>query len=318
MQIHKSVRLALVALSFATSSLAWSQSGASPVRGPRELLGLGQNRNATQLARYAPSVSPAAAAKVYKFASADFPGAASSLVFDENISTVLGDSAFSSSFGFTLKGGNYAALAVPGSTANQATGINTAGAVVGIYVDFASVAHGFLKNGSTFTTLDLAGGTIEPIAINDSGEIVGGFIDAASVTHGFSSPDGHTFTTFDVPGSTSTTAAGVNTAGVISGVWSDAANVSHGFIYSGGTFTSLDFPAATATVAIGINDNDEVAGYYEDAANVFHGFVYSNGAFKTVDVAGATGTQLTRIKNNGKITGVYTDSNNESHGLTGH
>lgn len=315
MQIHKSVRLALVALSFATSSLAWSQSGTAP-RGPRELLGLGQHPSASSAATTAVAVIPAA--KVYKFASADFPGAATSLVFDENLSTVLGDSSFSSSFGFTLKGGNYSALAVPGSTANQATGINSTGQIVGIYSDFASVVHGFLKSGSTLTTLDLAGGTIEPIGINDAGEIVGGFIDAASVTHGFSSPDGHNLTTFDVPGATSTTAAGVNTAGVISGVWSDAANVSHGFIYSGGTFTSLDFPSATATVAIGINDSNDVAGYYEDAANVLHGFVYSNGAFKTVDVAGATGTQLTRIKNNGKVTGVYSDSNNESHGLTGH
>jgi hypothetical protein len=316
MQIRMSFRLALVALSFATSSLAWSQSGASPVPGPRELLGLGQKRNASQPARASLSVQPAA--KVYKFASADFPGAATSLVFDENTSTVLGDSSFSSSFGFTLKGGNYSALAIPGSTGNQATGINTAGAIVGIYSDFSSVLHGFLKNGATVTTLDLAGGTIEPIGINDAGEIVGGFIDAANVTHGFSSPDGHTFTTFDVPGSTSTTAAGVNTAGVISGLWTDAANVGHGFIYSGGAFTTLDFPSATSTVAIGINDNNDVAGYYEDAANVLHGFVYSNGTFKTVDVAGATSTQLTRIKNNGKITGVYSDSNNESHGLTGH
>jgi hypothetical protein len=310
--------VALVALLFATSSLAWSQSASQSRPGPRELLGLAPHRIAATSARTALSVRPAAMAKVYKFASADFPGAAGSLVFDANISTVLGDSSFSSSFGFTLKGGNYAALAVPGSTNNQATGINTAGEIVGIYVDFANVTHGFLDNGGTFTTLDLAGGTVEPIGINDSGEIVGGFIDAANVTHGFSSPDGHTFTTFDVPGSTSTTAAGINTAGVITGVWSDATNVNHGFIYSGGLFTTLDFPSAKNTVAIGINDSNQVAGYYEDAASVFHGFVYSNGSFTTVDVAGATGTQLTRIKNSGKITGIYTDTKNESHGLTGH
>lgn len=57
------------------------------------------------------TIPPAAAAKVYKFASADYPGAAGSLVFDENLSTVLGDSSFNSSFGFTLKGSNYATLA---------------------------------------------------------------------------------------------------------------------------------------------------------------------------------------------------------------
>lgn len=317
MTIYKSVRMALCAFSFIATTLMWSQSAVSGRPSPQELLGLGKH-SATQAKRSTVSVPVAALAKVYKFASADFPGAAQSLVFDENVSTVLGDSAFASPFGFVLKGGNYSALAVPGSKGNQATGINSKGEIVGIFVDLSSVTHGFLDNAGTFTTLDMAGGTIEPFDINDLGEIVGAFLDAANVSHGFSSPDGHTFTTFDVPGAKSTIAAGVNTAGVISGVWTDAANANHGFIYSGGSFTSIDFPSATNTTAIGINDSNEVAGFYEDAANVFHGFVYSNGAFSTVDVAGAIETQLTRIKNTGKITGLYSDSTHESHGLTGH
>lgn len=314
MTIFNSVRMALIAFSFAVTTLAWSQS----TRSPHELLGLGSHRNTSLPKRSAVSGAITPAAKIYKFASADFPGAASSLVFDENTSTVLGDSNFSSAFGFTVKGVNYVTLTVLGSLANEATGINTTGAMVGIYVDLASVTHGFLKKGSTVTTMNLASGTLEPFDINDPGEIVGGFIDAASVTHGFSSPDGVTFTTFDVPGAKSTIAAGVNTAGVIAGVWTDATSVNHGFTYSGGIFTSFDFPSATNTTAIGINDSGEVAGYYEDAASVFHGFVYSNGVFTTVDVAGATETQLTRIKNNGNVTGLYTDSAHESHGVTGH
>lgn len=318
MTIFKSVRTALFAFLFAATTLVWSQSTPSP-RSPRELLGLGQPHRSSQPKWSAVSgaIVPASA-KIYKFASADFPGAAQSLVFDENLSTVVGDSSFTSAFGFTLKGGNYAALTVPGAASSQATGINTAGEIVGIFVDLSGVTHGFLRSGATLTTLDLAGGTIEPFDINDGGEIVGAFLDAANVSHGFSSPDGVTFTTFDVPGAKSTIAAGVNTAGVISGVWADAANLDHGFIYSGGTFTSLDFPSAANTTVIGINDSGEVAGFYEDAANVFHGFLYSSGVFTTVDVAGAIETQLTRIKNNGKITGIYTDSTRETHGLTGH
>jgi len=314
----KSVRTALFAFSFVAATLMWSQSTVAHRRSPRELLGLGQRHHSTQPNRSAVSRPVIAAAKVYKFASADFPGAAGSLVFDENTSTVLGDSGFSSVFGFTLKAGNYSELTVPGAIGNEATGINTAGEIVGIYVDAASVTHGFLKSGGTFTTLGLTGGTIEPFDINDSGKIVGVFLDAANVPHGFSSPDGHTFTTFDVPGAKSTIAAGVNTAGTVTGVWTDTANVNHGYLYSGGSFSSFDFPAATNTTAIGINDTNEVAGFYIDAANVIHGFVYSSGAFNTVDVAGAIETQLTRIKNGGKITGIYTDSTHETHGLTGH
>lgn len=317
MTMYKSVRMALVCLSLITTARMWSQTAVTPLPGPRELLGLGRHSATAGPTHSAASGLAAPAAKVYKFASADFPGAATSLVFDQNTSTVLGDSTFTSSFGFTFKRGNYSALAVPGSKANEATGINTAGAIVGIYVDPSNVTHGFLDNAGTFTTLDLVGGTLEPLDINDRGEIVGGFIDAASVTHGFSSPDGHSFTTFDVPSATSTTAAGINTAGVICGLWTDATS-NHGFIYSGGSFTTIDFPSAINTVPIGINDSNEVAGYYEDAANVFHGFLYLNGVFTTVDVPGAKATQLTRIKNNGKITGLYSDSSSETHGLTGH
>ena len=317
MTVFKFVRMALTAILFVATNLVWSQSTVSP-RSPRELLGLGQAHASTQLKPTAVSGAITPAAKIYKFASADFPGAATSLVFDKNTSTVLGDSGFSSSFGFTLQGVNYATLTVPGSSGNEATGINTTGAIVGIYVDLSSVTHGFLKKGETVTRMDLAGGTIEPFDINDSGEIVGAFLDAANVAHGFSSPDGVTFTTFDMPGAKSTIAAGVNTAGVISGVWADAASINHGFIYSDGSFTSIDFPSATNTTVIGINDSDEVAGYYEDAASVFHGFLYSKGVFTTVDVAGATETQLTRIKNNGNLTGLYSDSAHESHGVTGH
>lgn len=319
MKFYTCVRVALIAFLSASSSLTWSQTAASPQRSPRELLKLGNHLNPAKLsARAALGVRPAAAAKVYKFASADYPGTATSLVFDENLTTVLGDSAFNSAFGFTLNGGNYAAFSVPSSTANETTGINTGGEIVGIFVDFSGITHGFLDNAGTFTTMDFAGGSVEPFDINDSGVIVGAFIDTANVTHGFSSPDGHTFTTFDVPGSTSTIAAGINTAGVITGVWVDSTGNDHGFTYSGGLFTSFDVPASTGTTAIGINDKNEIAGYYEDAASVLHGFVYSKGAFATVDVPGASATQLTRIKNNGKITGVYNDSNNESHGLTGH
>lgn len=317
MSIFKFVRMAFIAFLFVATNLVWSQSTFSP-RSPRELLGLGQAHGSSKLKQTAVSGAITPAAKIYKFASADFPGAAGSLVFDENTSTVLGDSSFSSSFGFTLKGVNYATLTVPGSSANEATGINTTGAIVGIYVDLSSVTHGFLKKGGTVTTMDLAGGTIEPFDINDSGEIVGAFLDAANVAHGFSSPDGVTFTTFDMPGAKSTLAAGVNTAGVISGVWTDAANVNHGYIYSDGRFTSIDFPSATNTTVIGINDSNEVAGFYADAASAFHGFLYSNGVFTTVDVAGANETQLTRIKNNGTLTGLYIDSSHESHGATGH
>jgi hypothetical protein len=242
MNVHKSTLVALVALLLATSTTVLSQSQASSQAAkantitPRVLLGLSAHREPSQVSA-ARSVPNAVAlglanARVYRFASADFPGASVSLVFDKNTSTVLGDSQFNSIFGFTLRNGLYQAFSVPGSSANEATGINTKGEIVGIYLDLSNKAHGFLDSGDTFTTLNFGGGgTIEPIDINDSGEIVGGYIDPANVVHGFSTLDsGASYTIFDVPGATSTP-AGVNSSGVISGVWTDSASKTHGFLF---------------------------------------------------------------------------------------
>src|SRR5579863_1029835 len=296
------LNIVTVALSIAITTPMLAQSQAAPRAGsasnPPVLLGLGTTHHASSPLTARRSVPDAvalglASAKVYRLASADFPGASSSLVFDENTNTVVGDSSFN---GFTLKFGIYQNFNVPGSIEDLLTGINTTGSVVGIYFDFSHNPHGFSDIGGTFTTLDIGGGgQTQPIDINDSGEIVGGFEDASSVFHGFYTLDnGGTYTIFDVPGATSTEAAGVNTAGVISGVWMDATSVNHGFIYSGGIFTSFDFPLAKGTTAIGINDSNEVAGYYTDTAGVNHGFIYSAGSFTSVDVPGATDTQLTR------------------------
>jgi hypothetical protein len=328
MKVCKSSFIALLCLAASTNLIQLhAQSQQTMLVTPQTLLGLGVHKTVAKSSASRSIPDPVAMglakARVYRFASADFPGTSTSLVFDRNNSTILGDVSAATSFGFTLQGAQYQAFSVPGSGSggNVATAINTAGTIVGLYVDITNVTHGFVDNTGTFTTLNIgSGGIIEPIDINDAGEIVGGYIDTSNVTHGFSTVDnGASYHIFDVPGATSTTAAGVNSSGMISGVWVDSSSKSHGFLYDGvSTFTSFDFPLATSTTGIGINDSNEVAGAYTDAANVTHGFIYSAGAFTEVDVAGASGTQLTRIKNNGQITGSYTDSLTEQHGLTGH
>jgi probable HAF family extracellular repeat protein len=221
-----------------------------------------------------------AAAKVYAFASADYPGAAQSDVFDTDGTTTVGAFVFdpsnanSPTTAFTFTGGDYQILTVPGSNTSIATGINGAGLIVGVYADLANVEHGFADQGGTFSNVDF-------------------------------------------PGASSTQVIGVNDAGDIVGSYFDAANAEHGFASSGGTFTAINFPLATGTTAFGINDAGEMAGYYTDAAGNTHGFIYAGGAFSTVDVAGARSTQLTRIKNGGPISGVCSDAVNGVHGLLG-
>jgi hypothetical protein len=266
-----------------------------------------------------------AKAKVYKFASADFPGEAASFVADRSLGTILGVTSNPlSPIPFTLVQSRYQLLAVPGalSTRNTfATGINTGGEIVGTYFDTSNVQHGFLLNGGVVTNIDdpsAATGTTGPLDINDGGEIVGAYADAGGVGHGFSTADGITFTAIDFPGAINTSASGVNTAGDTVGQWEDASAVTHGFLLHGGVFTSFDFPLATSTFPNGINDSNVIVGSFHDASNVNHGFVYCGGIFFQVEVPGAAQTLLTRVKNNGQVTGFYLDGIGEAHGLTGH
>src|SRR5262249_7724972 len=78
-------------------------------------------------------------------------------------------------------------------------GINNAGQIVGVFADGTGV-HSFLKDGATFTTIDVPGAVFTGAnGINDAGQIVGGFNDVGEEDHGFLK-DGATFTTIDVPG----------------------------------------------------------------------------------------------------------------------
>jgi len=269
-------------------------------------------------------LKPAASgsSKTYQFASADYPGSATSLVLDENVTEAVGYTQEQDNVsGFTLKAGTYELFTVPSFT-NEITGINTAGQIVGIYADSSDTTHGFLDSGGVVTNIDDPSAKLDgtaPFDINDGGEIVGYFIDSSNLSHGFYTLDGGiSFTDFDYPGATSTLASGVNKAGNIVGKWLDSSLNAHSFLLSKGTYSSFDFPSGSETTAIGINDSNEIAGYFADASGAYHGFIYSNGAFTQVDIAGAMGTQITRIKNNGRITGLYIDQLNESHGFTGH
>jgi hypothetical protein len=100
------------------------------------LRGLADLRPSARIGRAAVSAEDAVArglatAKVFAFASADYPGAAQSLVFDSDGTTAVGAFVFDPGGGspataFTFTGGVYQILIVPGSNASIATGINGA------------------------------------------------------------------------------------------------------------------------------------------------------------------------------------------------
>jgi hypothetical protein len=253
-----------------------------------------------------------AKAKVYKFASVDYPGGEYSIVQDKNATTVVGTTSFSqtSAFqGFTLKGGDFQQFFLPNSFGSFPNAINTAGNIVGFFRGSDGYDHGFLDVGGVISNIEGL-----PYDINDGGEIVG----STGGSNGFATTDEVTYTEITFPSANTTGATGVNTAGEIVGYWQDTQDQFHGFLLIGGQFTTFDFPLATGTSPQGVNDSGEIAGYFTDASSVTHGFILSGNAWAQVDVPGAQATYLSRIKNNGNITGYYVDQAGEYHGMTGH
>ena len=136
-----------------------------------------------------------------------------------------------------VSSGNWAAsiytfttIDYPDATSHStvANGINDAGQIVGYFNDSTGKFHGFLKDGATFTTIDVPGASATfARGINDAGQIVGFFQNPGD--HGFLK-DGAAFATIDRPGAIATDAIGIYDAGQIVGLFLDDTVQTHGFV----------------------------------------------------------------------------------------
>ena len=149
--------------------------------------------------------------------------------------------------------------------------------IVGWYVDANGYTHGFLYNGSTYTTLDDPDGVGSTFAQGISGDnIVGYYIDHSGKTHGFLY-NGGKYTTLDDPnGVGATYAQGISGDNIV-GWYVNSTSGDHGFLYNGSKYTTLDVPNALgggSTFAQGISSNT-VVGWYFDSVGDTHGFAYN-------------------------------------------
>ena len=258
-------------------------------------------------------------ANVYTFASADYPGAAESAVWDSNGTTAVGAFDFNPGAtavggadaqptgsgsvdpgdagdagsgtvnpgsgptpvtAFTFTGGVYQILTVPSLRESIATGVNAAGLIVGMYLDLASVERGFVNDAGTSSNVDFPGAdATQAFGVNDAGEIVGSYFDTILAP------------TVTPP--------------------------EHGFVVSGGTFTAIDFPGAAVTAAAGINGAGDIVGSWLDpTSGDTHGFLLQAGVgFTPIDFPLAASTRATGISDSGEIAGSYTDAAGNTHGF---
>lgn len=197
----------------------------------------------------------------------DYPGAAATLIDGIGpTGTIVGSwlEAGNQYHSFVLDNGNFSSFDFPNNE-TDAQSINSLGQMVGVYDAYLGAqVHGYLKDGETFTTIDVPGAVnTGAYGINDAGVVTGSYTYAdTDVPHGFALIGGE-FIKIDFPNASKTFVGGLNNLGAVVG-WATHAGGTHGFrrtALSYRTFRS-ELPGTVRTKARAINDNGHVVGTY--------------------------------------------------------
>jgi uncharacterized membrane protein len=197
---------------------------------------------------------------------------------------------------------SFTALDYPGATLTNPNASNSAGMVVGSYVDNASATHGFVYLNGTFVTYDVPNAKFTALTgINNHGVICGSFGDTA--THGFVWEEGR-FTQVDVPGATSTFVNGIADTAALGVSYVDSQNSLHGFVHYGpNRYKTMDFPGASETSVNSINRMNQLTG--QTSPPFISAFLFSNHQWLDFYYPGAFTTTGDGINNLGQIVGVW-------------
>lgn len=136
---------------------------------------------------------------------------------------------------YSIFGGRFRTVTVPGATSVTAAAINDPGDVAGFFTNAAGTTDGFLRTGEDHVyTLAYPGASMtQALGVNDSREVVGVYTVGSgknAVTHGFTWTSRQGFRTVDDPqGTGTTTINGVNDRGDIVGFYTDSAGNTDGF-----------------------------------------------------------------------------------------
>lgn len=158
-------------------------------------------------------------------------------VNDENVTVGFYNDAHGNAHAYTysIVGGRFRPVLVPGAASTTAAGISNRGDVAGFFANSAGATDGFLRTGAdrVFTLAYPGASMTQATGVNDLQEVVGNYQVGTgnnAVTHGFTWTPGRGFKSVDDPqGAGSTVINGVNDAGAIVGFYTDRAGNTDGF-----------------------------------------------------------------------------------------
>lgn len=183
-------------------------------------------------------------------------------------------------------GGTYETINFPGANETVAEGIDTAGDIVGWFVDSGDNTHGFLLSGGSYTQLDVTGTTQGTAAfgINDVRQIVGSSTSLGLFVYDVES---QTYTTYIYDGSDYSleTGASINNAGVVVGWARNPAGHYVGLELRDSTLKAVRIPGATSTQLTSINNSGAIIAVATSASGVQTSYLaQGSGAFKQIVV----------------------------------
>lgn len=205
--------------------------------------------------------------------------------------------------------GTYTTIDFPGAAATVAQGVDSAGDVVGFFVDDNSEVHGFIFSGGAYTQLDVPGtlqGT-DAYGINDLGQVVGSTDSTLGLFVYDTSTQTYTTYQFGNGDYTDVTASSINDADFIVGWAQDA--ISGEFIgleLKDSTFKQVKIPGAHSTQLTSVNDSGAIIAVATSKLGGHLSYLaQGNGGFEQISVPDYPSAVAWGINNSGVLTGDY-------------
>ncbi len=197
----------------------------------------------------------------------------------------------------------------PGASARRLTAIS-GNTMVGYYEDSLSNHHGFIYDGSTFTTVDGPGAVNTELTGVSGGAVVGSYDygDPNDLAAPYPFVYGSTVDFQSVGLGLFPTGVSGNTLFGYYPTFVYDQLQEHGFTYDGSTLRTVDFPGGPDTTITGISGGIVVG---NGAAG---GFIYDGSAFTTLEFPGAQATGVNGISGN-TVVGTYYDQLGHAHGF---
>jgi hypothetical protein len=159
----------------------------------------------------------------------------------------------SHAFEFSIRGGWFRRLHIPGAVSSTATGINNRGEIVGFFTNKKGKTFGFvITRHGTIIEFNIPGASSTmAFGVNDFGAVVGTFMRGSgnnAKSFGFVWQPGRGVRVVNDPlGRGATTLNGINDAGDLVGFYTDAKGNTDGLLVARGTFAALTAPPVTST-----------------------------------------------------------------------